>query len=442
MAEKLTLRNFGPIKKAEIEVTDMMVFIGAQSSGKSTLAKLITILNDFNFRQNYGSELIKELEKYNLSSFINKNTYINYDSPFFRFKYEKGEEEKFEYSRILNYFLNKKEHKKDDIETIELIIGIMISIIVSDEKSDILLREIQKDNHFGLIENPESLLEINSESKQNYSLFPSHILKKYNKDLNLSELNQLARQVIRVFSFIRPLDSMYVPAERTLIPLIVNNIAGLINNKISFPQYMLQAVQEFEKGLNTINSFSLDIIGSLRYKRTNNQSYIYHNKNQKVLLKEASSGVQSILPILLLIESSVRKENYINLNYVVEEPELNLYPEAQYELSKYLVKSCLETELKVQTKNLIITTHSPYILASINNLLLAHKKGTKNKKLVDEIVKESSWINPKNFNAYEVKNGTVQRIFNKKNKLIEDNIIDEVTEIIMEDFKKLALIND
>lgn len=441
MAEKLSIRNFGPIKKAEIDVTDMMVFIGAQSSGKSTLAKLITILNDFNFRQNYSSNLKDELEKYNLSSFINKKTYINYDSPFFRFKYENGKEDKFEYNRILNFFLNKKTHNEEDIETIRLIIGIMISIIISDEKSDILLREIQKDNHFGLIENPEDLLNFDSTLKS-YKLLTDQILKKYNKEIILSELRQLARQVVSVFSFIRPLDSMYVPAERTLIPLIVNNIAGLINNKIAFPQYVLQAVQEFEKGLNNITSFNLDMIGSLRYKRINNQSYIYHNKNQKVLLREASSGVQSILPILLLIESSVRKENYINLNYVVEEPELNLYPEAQYELSKYLVKSCLETEFKVQSRNLIITTHSPYILASINNLLLAHKKGMKNNELVNGIISQSSWINPKNFNAYEVKNGRVYRIFNRKSKLIDDNIINEASEIIMDDFKKLAILND
>lgn len=68
----LTIENFGPIKKAKIEVKDMMVFIGPQSSGKSTLAKIITILNDFNFRQNDEIKLIDELSKYNIKSYLKK----------------------------------------------------------------------------------------------------------------------------------------------------------------------------------------------------------------------------------------------------------------------------------------------------------------------------------------------------------------------------------
>ncbi len=442
MADKLVVENFGPIKKAEIDVKDMMVFIGPQSSGKSTLAKLITILNDFNFRQNYNTSLEKELEKYNLKSFLKKSTKIEYKSPFFDFKYALNDEDKFDYNRILNYYLNKNDKNKDDLDRIRLILGLMISVIINDEKLDILLRELQKDNNFGIVEDLASLFKIEELSRINLQKLGDNILKKYNKEINISELTKLANQVTRVFSFIRPLDSMYIPAERSLIPLIVNNIAGLINNKVALPQYVLQAVQEFEKAIQKIEYLDLKMIGSLKFKRNRGQSYIYHNQNQKILLREASSGVQSILPILLLIESSVIAENYINLNYVVEEPELNLYPEAQYELMKYLVQKCLETDHKVQSKNLIITTHSPYVLASINNLLLANKKGQQNESKTSEFIKKESWINPNKFNAYEVKDGKVKRIFNRKQKLIDDNIIDEVSEIIMSDFKNLAVIND
>ena len=79
MAEKLTVENFGPIKKAEIDVTDMMVFIGPQSSGKSTLAKLITILNDFNFRQSYNVTFKEELEKTKTDLEASLNTFAKKD---------------------------------------------------------------------------------------------------------------------------------------------------------------------------------------------------------------------------------------------------------------------------------------------------------------------------------------------------------------------------
>ncbi len=442
MAETLTVKRFGPIKEAKIDVKDMIVFIGAQSSGKSTLAKLITILNDFNFRQNNDVSIFTELEKYNLKSFVKKNTFIQYESSFFRFTLDKGKEDKFDYKSALSHFLNKKEHTDDDLHTIRLVLGIMIRVIYSDGKSHVLIRELQKDDHFGLINNSESLFPESIKYSPDFEKIPDNILSVYGKNISLSELNELARQVTQVFSFIRPLDSLYVPAERTLIPLIVNNIAGLVNNKIAFPHYVLQAVQEFEKSLQTVEKFDLSIIGNLRYSRSEGKSYIYHSQKNKILLKEASSGVQSILPILLLIESSVQAENYINLNYVVEEPELNLYPEAQYGLIKHLVKFCLETDHKVQSKNLIITTHSPYILASINNLLLASKKGKVNEQKASKIINKVCWINPENFNAYEVIDGKVKQIYNKKENLISDNIINDVSEIIMEDFKSLAIIND
>jgi len=440
MAEKLTVENFGPIKKAEIDVTDMMVFIGPQSSGKSTLAKLITILNDFNFRQSYNVTFKEELEKYNLKSFLKKTTFIQFESSFFSFKYKDGNIEKFDYRRILNHRINQEKHDKDDIASIRLILGLMIFIIIKDDKSDILIRELQKDDYFGFIDNPKRLTELNLQNSDDFKEIPDRILKLYEKKVDFFELKELAKLVTQVFSFIRPLDSLYIPAERTLIPLFQNNLPGLLQNKILISNYILQAIQEYINGLETIDNLDLSLIGDLRFKKIDNKSYIYHNHNQKIELNEASSGVQSIMPIMLLIESSIRKENYINLNYVVEEPELNLYPEAQYKLIKYLVRQCLETDTKVQSKNLIITTHSPYVLASINNLLYAHTKSSSSNVEVNNIINSKSWICPKNFNAYQVINGSVEQIFDKDECLIDSNIIDESSELIMEDFEKLALI--
>ena len=46
MAETLHIENFGPIKKASINIKRNMIFIGPQASGKSTIAKLIAILRN------------------------------------------------------------------------------------------------------------------------------------------------------------------------------------------------------------------------------------------------------------------------------------------------------------------------------------------------------------------------------------------------------------
>ena len=43
---KLTINNFGPILNAELELKAVNLLIGEQSIGKSTIAKLITIMTD------------------------------------------------------------------------------------------------------------------------------------------------------------------------------------------------------------------------------------------------------------------------------------------------------------------------------------------------------------------------------------------------------------
>ncbi|HEV7381595.1 MAG TPA: AAA family ATPase, partial [Dyadobacter sp.] len=55
MADKLIVRDFGPIKNAELDIKKTTVLIGPQGSGKSTLAKLVASCLDIadEFVENY-----------------------------------------------------------------------------------------------------------------------------------------------------------------------------------------------------------------------------------------------------------------------------------------------------------------------------------------------------------------------------------------------------
>lgn len=73
---RLIVKNFGPLKDIDIEVREMVTFIGAQASGKSTLAKLLSIFEDEGFRRDDTIYLEDELKKYNIFSFLKNETYI------------------------------------------------------------------------------------------------------------------------------------------------------------------------------------------------------------------------------------------------------------------------------------------------------------------------------------------------------------------------------
>ena len=93
---------------------------------------------------------------------------------------------------------------------------------------------------------------------------------------------------------------------------------------------------------------------------------------------------------------------------------------------------------------IIITTHSPYILSVFNNLLFATrvvKKNEKTREEVNEIIPEECWLNPDVCNAYFLKDGLSESIFDPQTGLIGQNHLDEISEELGADFDGLYQIH-
>jgi hypothetical protein len=88
---------------------------------------------------------------------------------------------------------------------------------------------------------------------------------------------------------------------------------------------------------------------------------------------------------------------------------------------------------------LVITTHSPYILTSFNNLLYAYKvaseTGKRNK--VSEVISKELWLNPDEVNAFYVDNGTITDILDEELRMIKAEVIDQISEEINREFDHL-----
>lgn len=428
---KLIVKNFGPLKDIEIEVREMVTFIGAQASGKSTLAKLLSIFEDDSFRKDDSVSFIDELKKYNIHSYLNPTTYISFDninylenSPFY-LKYEDGLFTKATAQRFLSVIKNfEKKHKESLQQSIkESVGGDLYDCYSYNEKLFI--------NSF-FNENQKNKFTLKKERITSLTLIDI-VLNVLEKDQAVENYIDLLEKCIKFFPLLYLSDSLYIPAERNFIHLIAENTLGLINNNIQIPKHLLNSGQDYEKAIQIIKELPLTIIDKkLIYKREGKSSYIYHSIDKKVDLLESASGLQSIIPILLLVEYAKSLKDDYNFNFVVEEPELNLYPKAQHELIKYLVKNCL-----LDRKNLILTTHSPFVLASINNLLLAYDKGQTKPKEVNKIIKKDSWLNPKNFIAYQLKNGKAYKIMDDKLGQIKENMIDIISDEFSNEFDKL-----
>ena len=144
---------------------------------------------------------------------------------------------------------------------------------------------------------------------------------------------------------------------------------------------------------------------------------------------ESSSGQQEALRILqdiylcLLDEKSVFR--------VIEEPEAHLFPRAQGQIMQLL--SLLMGNGEHQ---LLITTHSPYILSILNNLLFAWQVTDKYPNAQIDIEPEFR-INPSKFTAYSLRNGTCESIFDIETGLIDHNYLDEIFEEIGLEYRSI-----
>lgn len=114
---------------------------------------------------------------------------------------------------------------------------------------------------------------------------------------------------------------------------------------------------------------------------------------------------------------------------MIEEPEAHLFPEAQKEISGLIA---LMSNMK--RSQVIITTHSPYILASINNLILAHKVGKTNRKEVNRKIDKHLWLDGSKVFAAFVEKGEVKDIMDSELEIVQQEHIDTASSLINEEF--------
>ena len=83
-------------------------------------------------------------------------------------------------------------------------------------------------------------------------------------------------------------------------------------------------------------------------------------------------------------------------------------------------------------------THSPYILTSLNNLLLAGEigKNSNKKDVVHNIISKEYWLTAGQVGAYAIEEGKVKYIIDEDN-LINAEYLDSISEDIVAEFSQL-----
>lgn len=169
-------------------------------------------------------------------------------------------------------------------------------------------------------------------------------------------------------------------------------------------------------------------------KRDREGEYLATPDGRKIPFFSLSSGQQELLPLLFTL--SLSPGGGYNALIFIEEPEAHLFPASQAALAQFLATFVGPPNA---TNRMMITTHSPYILGKINNLLkagrLAHRSRVTDQKL-GKIIPRDSWLRESTTTAYAIHDGEVVSIMDDSG-LVDAAYLDDISGDLVEEFQLL-----
>lgn len=409
---QLKIKNFGPIKEGYtnsqtddfFEVNRCSVFIGEQGTGKSTIAKVISTLlwleKDIiqkrrNFSQLKTEDFIKLCKNQKINEYFNEESFICYKSDIFDFEYkisqftitQKNDLSKYNGKKIM--YIPSERNLISVLEDVDEISGlpytlqstyeefIKASRKLGDKKKKLPLNGFEysynKSINTGFIEdiNNNSVVKLSESSSGLQSFAPLFLISDY-----------LSKSVTE--DFFDKITSFSSKEKEYAKELIKSHFSDIFNDKAE------HVLEKFERAIS---------------------------------VRLASDFTESDKTILMAQLSSILNICFAN---IVEEPEQNLYPSSQIEVTKFLI-SCLNENVR---NSLLITTHSPFVLSTLNNLLYASKINSKQ-------VENQYKIDANFCSAFLVQNGKIIDIFDKENKIIDTTVIDDCATLLNQQFDDL-----
>ena len=367
---KLKIDNFGPINKADLNISKINIIAGKNASGKTTMSKLLyCIITAFS---NDGQYLTYESMKDQLNLILN-NLQISYPE---NININNLEEIRFEFDSDKEYKLKTIEESLKKIESLINTSKIenkeMILDIIEKNKKE-LLRIEENGTYWPLLTN--LIKNEFSGSQQLTNNYENGSVEIYND----SENNMFGYIIgIRKGILIKP-TTQFTKTITTNREAIYIETPYFLDYKVPFSQFNFYEQKQYHQSLLyqklTDHSSKNDVLDEIHNKEIikfqkklnqlidgnfnfNNRGLIEFKQKDKIFdLPNTSTGLKSIGILQLLLENRKLKDNtYL----IMDEPEVHLHPEWQVKLAHILV--LLVKDLNV---NLFINSHSPQFIEAI-----------------------------------------------------------------------------
>ncbi len=424
MKHIICIKKLGPIESCTCEINDFTVITGPQSNGKSTIAKSIyffrTIKQDiFNIMQQGGPAAVGENRNVKWSNILKQRlrnkflelfgtSWVMPEDMFMQYSFRDGievcvflEKDTKNYDR--NYiqicFSEKLEEYLFDLD-MQSFSDITIKQLANKEQS--LIRFFDDPYEIVFIPAGRNLITLLS-TQLNY-IFTSL------ENTQLRNIDYITRR--------------YTELILKTKPLFKDGYKEIIETAKNDPE-QIKKYKKHQPAINMLLEKARAIIhGNYRY--IDGEERLYIDQNKYVKINFASSGQQEIVWVINLLFYYLFEDKKVSL--ILEEPESHLFPDSQQQVSEIL------SLFMNEGNQVLLTTHSPYILGTINYLMLAGQTSKIVESRVKALIHKRLWISAKVLSAFFVANGTLSPAVENSDgiALIKNDLIDGASRRINE----------
>ena len=398
---KLSIRNVGKLKEADVEINGITVITGENDTGKSTVGKVLwSVFNGFyEIDEKVYKEKVSELEKIIVKKFIDEiiNVYKNLSTDYNSF---------FEIINstvkkiAIELLKNNKNYSEDEIK-------IIVNNYIKDLKIENISKFVQEINEIlkisdkeikkGIISrvmNKEFHNQINAVFSKEKMNIGEISLKIKDNEIDLKIENNEISDVQNYFLINK--ETMYIDNPFILDSYDFedeNHQTHLATNVFSENENSVISEIKVKKKLNNIYQ-KLNSVLSGEILENKNSKFVYRKNGEDIDLKNLSTGLKTFAIIKMLLQNGTLEENG---TIILDEPEIHLHPEWQLKFAELIV--LLQKEFGM---HILLTTHSPYFLNAIEVFSERHKIDDKCKYYVAENEGNSSIIKDVTGNTREI----------------------------------------
>ncbi|MEZ4705816.1 MAG: AAA family ATPase [Caldilineaceae bacterium] len=443
--QKIAIRNFMALQDVDIEIKNLLILIGEQASGKSTISKLVYFFKSI--RQDLIEVIYDDLDG---DPALHTQLWRKIGSKFYNYFGSTKHLENFEITywydetNRLNLSLAEDKSLKVSFQPSEfyqsLFYGQMVTLI-DEVKSHLKQENIYEQRAFQRSLNDlERYTETLFHDRQIPLYLPAgrNISVNYPEPFRFEFYGNLRGGIALQETKPNPVPSSDLYLMSSFLEQVERIKQRFRSNDF---HTLLQDYQALGKSANEhVLRLVIDHIAKILrgdYQHDQNSEKIYYDAQHYVYLNNASSGQQEAIRILQDAFLTILDNE--GVFRVIEEPEAHLYPTAQ----KYLME-ILVMMLNYTDSQLIITTHSPYILGIVNNLLYATRVARNNPLAsadVEQILPQATWLNPQDVTAYFLSDGGGESIIDSAMGLLDQNMLDEISEELGAEFQDLYRIH-